>query len=413
MDRKEQQQIQFLLSIISPKLTSVKRIKLMDDLEAIRGYDLVFILCLIVRNRYSGILNIVSENNELSSIAFIYGDIVKVDYPDPENIMGTIIVESEIMSKYEMDEIFARSGGERLGDYLINNKHVTEMQLRNILFKQSKHRLTKYINEENLRISFTFDGQSNESVLISSANFFEILYKWLFEVYDIKWLRNYAEYYSRNLLQINFSNDGYVILKEFPELKQFSDSLQNTLEKKMSYRDAYRNAEMTEDTFARTIHYMVLAGFIIIRKSRVYSEMIQASLTTDESKLIKDLAQAKVLMLNKKYFEAFGVMIKYSSISSSHEKVKFYSIWVKLIGAFYNKHLLDLNGISKKLNELDMYQIDPAEFYYVKSLLAASQKNFQESDEHFSKAVNYDKIYKKYPINENSSFMGLIKKVFQ
>ena len=181
----------------------------------------------------------------------------------------------------------------------------------------------------------------------------------------------------------------------------------------MNYREAYKNVEMNEDTFARTIHYMVLAGFIVIRKSRVYAEMMQATLATDESKLVKDLAQAKVLMLNKKYFEAFGVMIKYSSISSSNEKVKFYSIWVKLIGAFYHKHLLDLEGISKKLNELDMYQIDPAEFYYVKSLLAASQKNFQESDEHFLKAVNYDKTYKKYPINENSSFMGLIKKVFQ
>ena len=385
----------------------------MDELETIRGYDLIFILCLIIRNKYSGILNIVSETNELSSIAFIYGDIVKVDYPDPENIMGMIIVESEIMSKYEMDEIFARSGGERLGDYLINNKHVTEMQLRNILFKQSKHRLTKYINENNLRISFTFDGQSNESVLISSVNFFEILYKWIFEVYEIKWLKNYVEYYSSNLLQTNLDNDGYVILKEFPELQHFTDSLKQTIEKKMSYREAYKNVRMSEDTFTRTIHYMVLAGFIIIRKSRIYTDMMQATLTTDEGKLTKDLAQTKVLMLNKKYFEAFGVMIKYSSISSSHEKVKFYSIWVKLIGAYYNKHLLDLEGISKKLNEIDMYQIDPAEYYYVKSLLAASQKNFQESDEHFNKAVNYDKNYKKYPINENSSFMGLIKKVFQ
>lgn len=384
----------------------------MDELETIRGYDLVFILCLIVRNKYSGILNIVSENNELSSIAFIYGDIVKVDYPDPENVMGAIIVESEIISKYEMDEIFKRSGGERLGDYLLNNKHVTEMQLRNILFKQSKHRLTKYINEQNLRISFTFDGQSNESTLISSVNFFEIMHKWIFEVYEMKWLKSYTEYYSSNVLQVNLNNDGYVILKEFPELKQFTDSLQQTLEKKLTYREAHKNSMMNEDTFARTIHYMVLAGFIIIRKSRVYSDMMQATLRTDETKLKKDLAQAKVLMLNKKYFEAFGVMIKYSSISSSHEKVKFYSIWVKLIGAFYNNHLLDLEGVSKKLNEIDMYQIDPAEYYYVKSLLAASQKNFQESDEHYSKAVNYDKTYKKYPINENSSFMGMIKKVF-
>lgn len=384
----------------------------MDDLDAIRGYDLVFILCLIVRNKYSGILNIVSENNELSSIVFIYGDIVKVDYPDPENNIGAIIVESEIMSKYEMDEIFKRSGGERLGDYLINNKHITEMQLRNILFKQSKHRLTKYMNEQNLRISFTFDGQSNESILISSVNFFEILYKWIFEVYEMKWLKNYTEYYSKNMLQVNINNDGYVILKEFPELQQFSDSLQQTTEKKLSYREAHKNSMMTEDTFARTIHYMVLAGFIVIRKSHTYTDMMQASLNTDETKLTKDLAQAKILMLNKKYFEAFGVMIKYSSISSSHEKVKFYSIWVKLIGAFYNKHLLDLDGISKKLNDIDMYQIDPAEYYYVKSLLAASQKNYQESDEHFNKAVNYDKAYQKYPINENSSFMGLIKKVF-
>ncbi len=413
MDKREQQRIQFFLSLISPKLTSVKRIKLMDELETIRGYDLVFILCLLIRNKYSGILNIATESNELSSITLIYGDIVKVDYPDPENILGSVIVESEIISKYEMDEIFEKASGQRLGDYLLENKHLTELQLRKILFKQSRDRLTKYINEKNIRINFTFDGQSNNSTLISSANFFEILHKWIFEDYRFEWLSTYCEYYSKNILQVNFKNDAYVIMKEFPELQQLSESLQLTVEKKLTFDQAFKNSNMPEGEFSRAIHYMVLTGFILIRKNASYNEMIQSTATTDETKLSKDLAAAKVLMLNKKYFEAFGILIKYSSISHSNEKVKFYTIWVKLIGAFYNKHLLDVGGVSKKLAEIDMFKIDPAEYYYVKSLLAATQKNFQESDEFFLKAIGYDKVYKKFPINENSSFLGLIKKVFQ
>lgn len=413
MEKEAQTRIQLLLSLISPKLTSVKRIALMGKINSLNGYDLVFILSLVIRNKYSGILSIVSEENELSRVAFIYGEIVKVDYPDQANLLGNVVVESEIISKYEMDEIVKKSAGQRLGDYLIKNRHITEVQLRNILFKQSKHRLTKYINNKNIKIQFNFDGESTETTLISSVNYFEILYKWIFEEFQTEWLADYSEYYGLNLLQADMSHENYQYLKDFPEVYQLAEVFKGRGRNKTTFADIFRKTDMKRDAFIKALHYMVLTGFVVIRKNRIILSDIKTALNIDRSKLDKDLLQAKMLMLNKKYTAAFVILARYSSLVSSDEKINIYTIWVKLVGAFYGKHLLDTDRIEKIINDIDIHRIDPGEYYYIRSLLAATQKKFHESDSLFLKAVSHDKSYKKFPINSNKGFLSKIKKLFQ
>ena len=412
MDKATQMRIQLLLSLIAPRLASVKRIKLMEKISTISGFDLVFIMGLIIRYKYSGNLNIVNEENELSSLTFIYGDIVKVDYPDQEHLLGNVLADSEFIAKHEVAEIVEKATGQRLGDYLIKNNHLTQPQLRDILFKQSKLRLTKYLNNKNIRIHFVFDGQSCETTLISRVNYSEILYKWIFEIFKTEWLTPYAEYYGANYIQPNIDQEAFRYLKDFPEAYLIAQVLSVKNRNKITYHELFFATNISKPLFIRALHYMVLSGFVVIRKNRDLLSTLAKSVNADNYKLDEDLQLTKLLMLNKKYFEAFGVLNKYSTLSSSHEKVNFYIIWVKLIGAFYKNHLLDTLKIEKNINEIDMYQIDPAEHYYVRALLAASQKKYQESDELFNKAVNYDKMYLKFPINNQQSFVKIIKNFF-
>ena len=164
MKTPKEQKIADLLSLVDSKRKSKSKVDILNNIEAINGYDLVFVLGLIMRDNFSGNLIIVNEENMLSGITFIYGDIVKVDYPDQQHLLGNLIVENEILSKFEMQEIVEKRGGVRLGDYLVDNNYITQQQLRKLLFSQTNLRLTKYLNSLNIRIKFTFDGESNDSV---------------------------------------------------------------------------------------------------------------------------------------------------------------------------------------------------------------------------------------------------------
>ena len=167
----------------------------------------------------------------------------------------------------------------------------------------------------------------------------------------------YAEYYGANYIQSNIDQEAFRYLKDFPEAYLIAQVLTVKNRKKITYHELFFATNISKPLFIRALHYMVLSGFVVIRKNRDLLSTLAKSVNADNSKLDEDLQLTKLLMLNKKYFEAFGVLNKYSTLSSSHEKVNFYIIWVKLIGAFYKNHLLDTLKIEKNINEIDMYQI--------------------------------------------------------
>ena len=96
----------------------------------------------------------------------------------------------------------------------------------------------------------------------------------------------------------------------------------------------------------------------------------------------------------------------------SNVTVSFYFIWIKLIGGFYHKHLIDIKKITQDFNDLDYFKINPAEFYYVRSLIYAVQKQYEESDRDFKRAIDYNSSFEDYPISAERSFMDRINDFF-
>lgn len=411
--QEERKRIQSLLSLIDPRWSSKDRIKLIEQVGTISGFDMVFILAVITRNNFSGNLSIVNEENELSGVAFIYGDIVRVDYPDQEHLLGNVIVDSEVISKHEMQDIIEQSRGYRLGDYLLAKKYLTEAQLRKILLKQSRLRLTKYLSSKNLRMNFTFEGQSSDSVLISKVNYTEILYAWIFDVFHDDWMGTYAEYYATNDIISNMQAADFQYLKDFPKISDVVGKLVTIKKESITYNEVFKIAGIPRHDLIRVLHFLVLAGYILIRRNKIGFSLGASGIKFNPEQLDTDLMETKKYLLARKYFEAFGILNKYSTLMSSHEKVNFYFIWIKLIGAFHNNHLLDLKKIAQDISEIDAYQIEPGEYYYVRALSSAVSKNYAESDQYYAKAIEYDFLYKSFPINDNSSFLALIKKFFK
>ena len=415
MDTASENKIANLLSLVDVKRRSKDKIDRLNRIETINGYDLVFILSLITRDNFSGNLIIVNEEDLLSGITFIYGDIVKVDYPDQEHLLGNLIVDHEILSKFEMQEIVEKSGGVRLGDYLVDNKYITQQQLRKLLFTQTTLRLTKYLNSLSIRIKFNFDGESHDSVLINKIDYIDILHKWIFNNFKDIWLEEYGEYYRKQSFYSDLGTEDLQFLKDYPEVYNFAYKVSQFKKSEIPYADIFKVAQKTRQTFLKTLHFMILTGSLFIHRSpeKVISDKQEEARRLELlQSLEKDLKIVQVNLLNKKYFQAFGTLNKYSSLMKSHPTVSFYFIWIKLMGAYYNNHLIDVKKINQDFFELDYFKVNPGEFYYVRALLLAVQRNYKESDDYYKRAVQYNKLFKKYPINSDISFIDRIIKFF-
>ncbi|MGZ3690605.1 MAG: hypothetical protein ACXVAX_03830, partial [Pseudobdellovibrio sp.] len=380
------------------------------------GYDLVVILSLITRDNFSGNLIIVNEEDLLSGITFIYGDIVKVDYPDQEHMLGNLIVDNEVLSKFEMQEIIEKSGGVRLGDYLVDNNYITQQQLRKLLFKQTTLRLTKYLNSLSIRIKFTFDGESNDNILINKIDYVDILYKWVFNNFKDNWLEDYHEFYRKNEFYSELGTNDLQFLKDYPEVYNLAFKISQFKKSNITYNDIFKVAQKTRQDFVKVMHFMILSGSLFIFKNR---EAIKNQKASEEKNkellenLDNDLKLVQINLLKKKYFEAFGILNKYSAFMKTHPTVSFYFIWIKLMGAYYNNHLIDIKKISQDFFELDYFKVNPGEFYYVRALLLAVQRQYKESDDYYQRAVTYNVLFKNYPINMESSFLDRIVNFFK
>ena len=381
-----------LLDLISPGLTSRRRIKILEDIEVINSYELVFIFCVIIRYKFSGNLIIVNKNNDLSGIAFIFGDIVRIDYPDHENLLGNIIVKDEIISNYEMQEILSKTQGQKLGQYLVENNHITERQLIRYLYKQAISRLNKYMDDIDLRINFHFDGESTENVIIQRKEYFEALHHWIFVLYKPEWLEIYRSFYSRLNFTITIPEGIGAEIQSFELVAHFFEKLRKSTKKKVTFYDLISMISVSAEDEMRLIHFMVLIGVLVENK------VVGAK---PGSLVSAEFQKAKQLILQKKYFDALGVVNKISSSASYDEKVHFYFLWIKLHGAFHKNNILDLSKIKKEISVINPISVGPADYHYAIALLEANLKNDTESRLHYDKAVGFEKAYARFPISKN------------
>lgn len=394
-----------LLNLLNPKLTSRRRIKTLESIEVINSYELVFVLCAIIQYKFSGNLIIISKENELSGMVFIDGDIVSIDYPDQENLLGNLIVKDEKLSKFEMGEILKKLNGKKLGEYLVENNYLSSSQLKSYLFAQANSRLTKYMSESTLRINFNFDGESSENAVIHGNEYYQMLYCWIFNLFTDEWLEKYRSFYSPLNFMIVTENKNEVQLhfKSFQQLSQFFNTLKAAKKKDVTYYELIAMLNVSAEDEVRLVHFMVLIGVLVenkqvkIRNSAAYSAQFK---------------EAKYLILRKKYFDAAGILKKISSSTYYDEKVHFYFLWIKLHGAFYNNNVVDLAKINKEILAISINTVGAGDYNYARALVAANLKNSVETENFYKKAVECDNEYVQFPISKlnNDSIWSTFRK---
>jgi hypothetical protein len=410
-DNKDKQ-IKALLNFFDFQTPDRMKKKNFDKIDEILGYELSFIFSAIVVNKYSGNLIIVNEKNELSGVNFLNGNIIGIDYPDKDYLLGDLIVEADITSKNEMKEILTNISGNKLGAYLLKNSLISEHQLRKILHKQSRLRIGKYITNQIVRINFNLDEVVESDFLLGNVDFFEILHAWIFEDFKTEWLQNYASYFDRLNFNVNGVNEDLDFFQRFPSLTDHFKKLNNLPSKSFKFSNLAALLNISSEESLRLIMFMMQVGFVSCNALALRLGL-SAPVRTESIK--SDFVAIKSYILIKKYFEAFNIINKYSGQINSNEMVEFYFAWIRLHSKYYKNFNLDLKKTSEALLKIDPNKVGLADYYYVRALLEACKNDKEQCLAFYAKAILQDSSLKAYPIlssGENLSNQSGLKSVF-
>jgi|GEM_PF-5097747 len=398
----ESEKIDFLLSLIDFNKTSRQRVKLFENIEKISGYDLVFILGFVIRSKFSGNLIVINENDEFSGVTFIDGAIVKIDFPDQQNLIGNLIVQEEILSADKLQQIMKELSGQQIGRHLIEKKYITERQLELLLFKQSKLRLAKYMTDTLIAVSFNFADSANQKALVTHSGYYEILYAMLFQYYQPEWLKKYSDYYAKKYFFIPIINEELSVLESFDLAWPACEKLQKYSNKCLAYKDLILRMSKSDSESTRLLHFLVLTGVVLVKDEMMQIEPVTQ--TAPPTRVASANNQAADLKLTKKYLleqrplEAFAVLNKYSTLINTSDLIHFYFLWIKIHGAFYNNYALATDKITAELAQIKMAEIGQGEYYYVRALFEAKINNTDDSLLYYSKAVASDISFVNFPI---------------
>ena len=407
-----------LVSLIDINLTHRESLKILEKTDTLSGYDIFFIISLIIRNKFSGNLVIISENDDVSGVQFIKGNISKVDFSDETSSMGNIMIHDKLITSSQLKQFSQNIPENELDQILMENLKLQPAQIIQLLLKQSNHRLLKLMQIPNIRINFNLNEHKNQTLFLSDLNYLNILYNLIYRFFKNDLLKDYQEFYSTQNFSIYLSEQNLNVIKDFQFINEICQKLKNVTKQKITYEELITIIELGNNDSIKVVHFLILTGFILIHTSNSPLNVNAQKLEQDieVNFLLNDLTNVKKYILAHKYYDALGIMNKYSGLMNSNDYVRFYFIWIKLHGAFYHNFILDISKISSEISKIDQAIVGFANYSYVLALLEACRKNSTESALYYNKAVSAEESFARFPILKKAkdapvSIWDKIKKV--
>lgn len=241
--------------------------KLIESLDEIYGYDLAFLVGLIMRSEFSGNLNVISQSNEISGISFSEGKITRIDLNDKETFMGELLIKDGFLDRAQLLQLL-QDQSKQLGELLIKNKIATKEQIVGILVKQMRLRLSKYINNIKYRVNFSESEVSDPGLSISYSEYLGLAHDWVAGRFEPEWLKLHYMEMNESLIEVPKNIPGFSAFKDLALSKDLAQTLQTHIDlKTFSKIFATIKNEKDQEYFLKCFHYGIMSGQIALKNN--------------------------------------------------------------------------------------------------------------------------------------------------
>lgn len=307
----------------SDEISHRAKLKIIESLDDIHGFDLPFILSLLVETNSSGHLNIVVSSKKISGVSFAQGSIVAVDSTDEDTFLGRLLVEGGYLDPDDLERALHSHLSGRIGQKLIQMSFISPHALDLVMEEQINIRLSRVILDAPLKINFSPQEIEKKSVSVDKTKFLRYLHDWILSQVTKSWLRAHYMQWGSAQIKLRRHHDQNGIsradIEKFPLIKSlpgFFDRVTNgeTLNQVI-------DAQLYPEEFLlKAIHFLCCQGILVFdNKVAVESE--------SENQMRKIFSQIQ----NFSPLEMLGFMQNWTGIQNFSD-VKFLSEFTRKLG---------------------------------------------------------------------------------
>lgn len=374
-------------------ITLRQKIKTIENLGVIFGFDLIQIILLISKNSLSGYLNIIANDNNIYGINFSQGCIVQIDNRDASTFIGQILINDGYITEIELTT-FLKNKNSLFGQELVSSKKMTAEQLQAILYKQAVLRLTQLINSNEIQVTFTNVEVEAHSVKIDQNALLPLAYDWVFTCLTDEWLEMHFYQYRSKKIHFNsdrIKNDYSLILSKLVDytekdfiplfnsntnIKKLEFEIQPKVLRRICFMLSILNCLQFENSTEAVDTNNVIKLIEKIKIDGIASDLFATSIKNE----------AKDLIYSQKHFEAFTVLKKLNESQLQSSKIELYAIWCLLGHAIKENIQIDPQVLKARINKIRPEDRYDAEYFYVMALFYKYSNNMTESETYYNKS---------------------------
>lgn len=278
-----------------------ERIRAINSSDGIQGFELPWVMSLLMHSQIQGILTVQSAEGESASIGFMNGQIVQVTNQDQKSYFGVLLVEHGFLEQDELDAAMKETdSAKKLGERLVEANLLSPHAISIVMAEQQGIRLGRIISDTTLKIEFKETTEITEDASIDLSMFQEICNDWIGSKFTVDWIKTHYTPWVRNkILKGPAMNEDNRSLASPAVLR--APQLLDRITHGKAIEELQAETGLSDAEFFPALHNLVLGGCIR------FGEEVK---TTDLEVLKKRLSRLDADLARQNYFERLGISIK-------------------------------------------------------------------------------------------------------
>jgi len=292
----EQVPLQVLIS--KPFSSGRERTRVIETLDEIKGYDLPFVICVLMDAKANGHLNIANDSGEIFGITLRGGMITKVDSSQSEVNLTMMLLDKGLIAKDDIGSIGGKRGD--LVQSLVDQQYLSPHVLPQLHRAQIIEDLRRLFVDEKITINFVPDRGKDRSVEISLDDLTQLLEEVISEVIPAEHLRAfYKDWMEFGISPGPSLSADHTVFHS--ALLQKTKGISALLKNGLTIEEMRDQGGFILDDLLRALHLLVFQRIIVfddVRKKKSFS------LNMDRVKAINKEIQNKSPLEIFRYFGA-------------------------------------------------------------------------------------------------------------
>jgi CheY-like chemotaxis protein len=253
--------------LAAPSASARERKKALDHVEEMYGYDLPFVLCILMDAESSGHLNIVDDQQNIYGITLAKGTISKVDSEKTALMTKKLLVSHGFITELDLSELTAKNKSGDLLRNLINeglmSPHVVDLIKR----EQIATELVKLLDNRKLTINFVPDRKIKEDLTgIDMTLFINQLHDQVAAI-PVEYLKKFYQVWAGHAMRLGPQYQDQIHILGLPLVKA-CDGLIEFFKRDSTLEDIIASGKYTETNLFHALHFLALRRVFVFEEVR-------------------------------------------------------------------------------------------------------------------------------------------------